>query len=81
MPRDREDKMPSQDEMNPNPVNRPGSRNPFCPNYPFCLDVAVANWWPRFSCDQCEHRNLDCRPDIEEFSYETVGWDEIWSEG
>lgn len=68
-------------ELTPNPVNKAGGRNLFCPHYPFCLDIAVANWWPRFTCDLCPHKKLDSRPDIEEFSYETVGWDEIWSEG
>jgi hypothetical protein len=69
------------EDMTPNPVDKPGGRNLFCPHYIFCLDVAVANWWQRFTCEDCIHKDLDARPDIEEFAYETVGWDDIWSEG
>jgi|GEM_PF-1099304 len=82
MSQDREiKKLITPEEMTPNPVNRPGERNLYCPHYPFCLDVAAANWWPRFTCKECVHKHLDCRPDIEEFAYETIGWDDIWSEG
>jgi hypothetical protein len=72
---------PKMENMKPNPVNKPGDRNLYCPHYIFCLDIAVANWWPRFTCRYCTHKGLDARPDIEEFAYETVGWDDIWSEG
>ena len=74
-------KKPSHEEFTPKPANKAGGRNFYCPHYIFCLDIAVANWWPRFTCDECPYKNVNERPDIEEFSYETVGWDDIWSEG
>lgn len=63
-----------------NPINKSGERNFYCPNYVYCLDMAASNWWSHFSCEECPHKDIDGSPDIEEFAYETVGWDDIWSE-
>ncbi len=32
-------------------------KNPFCPHYGECLDLAVKERWPQFTCYKCEFRN------------------------
>ena len=38
---------------NPNPINRKGERNPLCPLYRRCLDLAVSKSWNYWDCREC----------------------------
>ena len=33
-------------------------KNPHCPYYRECLDTAVQENWPQFTCVNCEYRDL-----------------------
>lgn len=35
------------------------SRNVLCQHYSHCLDLAIRKGWPGFSCDQCQHYELE----------------------
>jgi hypothetical protein len=43
--------------IKPRPVRKTGSKNIFCPRYESCLDHAVNNSWPYFSCSHCPYRD------------------------
>ena len=33
-------------------------KNPFCPHYGECLDLAIQEKWPQFTCSKCDFKNL-----------------------
>jgi hypothetical protein len=35
------------------------SRNVLCQHYAHCLDLAIVKGWPGFSCEQCQHYELE----------------------
>lgn len=43
-------------EPKPNPVNRTGDRNLYCPYYEGCLDHAVESRWQYWNCSECSHK-------------------------
>ena len=42
--------------MEPNPINRKGSKNALCPYYTACLDRAVRRRWRSWDCSECTHK-------------------------
>ena len=43
-------------KMKPNPENRRGTKNVFCPHYKVCLDEVIRNGWRYWECSNCCHR-------------------------
>ena len=43
---------------NPNPIQKNGSRNIFCPHYDDCLSHAAKLNWEAFTCFDCRHQMI-----------------------
>ena len=60
----------------PNPLEKSGERNLYCPYYEDCLDHAIELHWQNWNCSKCTHRSrqqplsiMGTVPDLE-FCYE-----------
>jgi len=65
---------------NTNPQGFPGYRNLDCPLYASCLDQAVNQSWPTFSCQHCFLQNFRQPLRAENIEMEAPGWVDIWSQ-
>ena len=45
------------------PVSREGSRNLMCEYYSSCLDHAIRQTWPSWTCAECSLKEISVSPD------------------
>ena len=53
-----------------NPIQEPGERNVYCPNYNDCLDYAVSSSWKVWNCSQCPYKLI--KQSISEYAFDSA---------